>query len=94
MEEHKLSAKRPDTGKWWTYGSIKVNQYGNLQAGLRVTPELKALIDANDGKWINFSLFPVGQKADEAKPEQKASTPAPASELLDDILGNDSDIPF
>lgn len=70
-KEYKLSAKRADTGKWWTYGLIKKNQYGNMQAGFRVTPELKALISANDGKWINFSLFEAEAKKEVTPEAQK-----------------------
>lgn len=53
----KVSAKRPDTGKWWTYGNFGTNQFGNQQFSLRVTPELEALIASKKGEWINFSLF-------------------------------------
>lgn len=101
-QEYKLSAKRADTGKWWTFGNIKKNKYDNVQASLRVTPELKALIEANDGKWINFSLFPVDEKREVSQEAQagldklyehnqaKANAYQPAVSVLDD----DSTIPF
>lgn len=54
---YKVSAKRPDTGKWWTYGSIKKNKWDKVQLGMKVTDELVSLIEANKGKWVNFSLF-------------------------------------
>lgn len=82
---YKLSTKRPDTGKWWSYGSIKTNQYGRLQAGFKVTPELKALISANDGKWINFSLF---------EEEKKGEVTQEAQAGLDKLYDDSSDIPF
>jgi hypothetical protein len=87
-KEYKISAKRADTGKWWTYGSIKKNKFDNLQAGFKVTPELKALIDANEGKWINFSLFEESEKRD-TPPEAKQGINklnATAGALLDDSI--------
>jgi hypothetical protein len=45
-------------GKWWTFGSIKVNKFNNLELGMKITPELLKLIaDTGEGKWLNFSLF-------------------------------------
>lgn len=71
--EAKLSTKLP-TGKWWTWGSIKKNQWGNLQASFKVTPELVALFQEKQGSWINFSVFeekqPDTAKADGYAPQQ------------------------
>ncbi len=51
----KVSAKNKN-GKYWNYGFIKVNPWGNLQLSLKNTAELKQLL-AEGGEWINFSLF-------------------------------------
>jgi hypothetical protein len=60
---YKVSAKR-STGKWWTFGNLKKNQYGNWSIGIKVTDELKELVAANDGKYLNFSLFEEQEKRD------------------------------
>jgi hypothetical protein len=88
-QEYKLSAKRADSGKWWIFGNIKKNKYDNVQASLRVTPELKALIEANDGKWVNFSLFPVDEKRDVPEEAQEGIKQLHAS-----VLDDSSEIPF
>lgn len=81
MKEHKLSAKID--GKWFTFGNVKVNQFGNLQASLKVTPELISFL--NSGKqWVNFAMF---ERDDKDKP----ATPAPVTSAPQDL---DSDIPF
>lgn len=51
----KVSKKKTD-GKWWSWGSIKENQYGNLQLSFKNTPEFKQMINES-GDWLNFSLF-------------------------------------
>ena len=65
-----VSAKRKDTGKWWGFGNIRVNQWGNEQLSFKKTPEFKAFLRAcfedDTTEWINFSLFD-GDKKD--KPE-------------------------
>lgn len=62
MEEYKLSTKRPDTNKYWTFGNLKEGDpefKSKWNVGLRVTPELKSLImAAGDGNWINFGAYP------------------------------------
>jgi hypothetical protein len=55
--------KKNASGKFWSYGNVKRNQYGNLSLGFKVTPELKAIFnDAEDGQWVNFSLFEEEKK--------------------------------
>lgn len=60
--KYKVTTKRPDTGKWWTYGSVKVMSRDGkspfASVGLRKTPELMAIINnAKDGDYINFSIY-------------------------------------
>jgi len=59
---YKLSAKR--NGKWWSYGSVKKNQYDNLQASFKVTPELLELLEEKKGSWVNFAMFEDKPKDD------------------------------
>ncbi len=68
---YKVSAKR--NGKFWTFGSLKKNQWGNWSIGLKVTPELKQYMADNDGRYINFSLF---------EQEEKREVPAEAQEEI------------
>lgn len=85
-------SKKNGQGKWWSYGSIKKNQYDNLSLGFKVTPELKAIFsEAQEGGWVNFALF-------EDKPKESESTPASyaaasGTEFVADEL-DDSIIPF
>jgi hypothetical protein len=74
---YKVSGKRKDTGKWWTFGNIKTNQYGNLQLSFKNTDEFKKFIEAS-GDWLNFSLFPD----DEEKKEMQKSTPQTLSDEI------------
>lgn len=72
---YKVSAKR--NGKFWNYGKIAKNQWDNLQLSIKVTPELKELV--NSSEWLNFSLFD-----DEEKPKEEAPKPSKASKVEDD----------
>lgn len=85
---YQVKAKRPDTGKFWGFGNCKMGKYGNWQIGMKVTPELKALISANEGGWINFSLFSEDEKR-EVPPEAKEGIKtlnATAGAMLDDSI--------
>lgn len=87
---YKVSAKRADTGKFWQFGNLKHNaEYGNWRMGVKVTPELKALIAANDGKWLNFSLF-----AENEKKEPSAEAKEGIKQLEKAVYDDSSDIPF
>lgn len=55
MTDYKLKAKI--NGKFFTVGNLKTNQWGNLQAGIKVTPELKGLVESNEGGWLNLSCY-------------------------------------
>lgn len=67
-----LSLKNKE-GKWWSYGSIAQNKFGNEQASFKVTPELKDLFGkAEVGSWINFSIFEA-----KPKPQDTQSQDAP-----------------
>jgi hypothetical protein len=76
-------------GKWWTYGKLATNQYGNEQISFKLE-NLKKLVDDAEtmGKaWVNLSLF----EDDREKPEAKPASGAVASQVntnydeLDDI---------
>lgn len=77
--DYKVSSKRKDNGKWWGYGRIRTNQYGNPQLSFKKTPELMQIFnDAPDGGYINFALF-------EEKPKEQEAPQQP---------DNDNSIPF
>jgi hypothetical protein len=76
---YKISAKRND--KWWTYGNLKKNQWGNYTIGMKVTPELMALLEGKQGQYVNFSLF-----EDEGK--------KPATPQAPDAFDDSQTIPF
>jgi hypothetical protein len=77
-KEYRVSAKKAD-GKWWSFGNLKVNSYGNWQIGIKKTDELRELFKQS-GEWINFSIYP---KDDEQKPQQRQ--PEPRVEETDEI---------
>ncbi len=98
-KDYKLRAKL-NNGKWWTFGSVKKNKYGNLQASFKVTPELKDFINANDGGWVNFSMLADDrEQKKEITPETQAEldklyahSEAKANAYQSSAL--DSDVPF
>jgi hypothetical protein len=83
MKDFKVSTKRPDTNKWWTYGNIKKNKFDNYSLSFRITNELKDLIASKeqDG-WINFSLF----EDDSPKGSLKERCEEAIGEKLDDEI--------
>lgn len=69
-------------GKWHTFGSLDVNKWGNEQVSMRVSKELKNLINEKaEGEWLNFSLFEAKPKETSAKEYAAAS----GGELNDEI---------
>lgn len=69
-------------GKWWGYGRITKNQYGNLQIGMKKNADLIALFESvPEGGWLNLSLF---EPRDQQEPRSAAAKSAPA-ELDDNI---------
>lgn len=80
----KASAKV--NGKWWTFGSVKKNQWGNLQLSMKNTQQLKDFVN-NGGEWLNFSLFEEEGKPQTAHNEAKQD----AYQAQPDL---DSEIPF
>jgi phage anti-repressor protein len=70
--------KKNESGKWWTWGSIKVNKFGSFQASFKNTPEFRKMIEES-GDWINLSVFE--NQRDEVKKEAPKQAPA----LSDDI---------
>ena len=82
-------SRKNEAGKWWSYGSIRKNKWGNNQASFKVV-ELKNLIELaeKEGKeWVNLSLFE--NKGDGGKPTAPASNTAPK-----DDFNIDDEIPF
>jgi len=62
MTQHKITAKRPDTGKYWTYGKLNESnpEYkSSFYGGMKKTQELVDLIESVPmGEYINFSCYP------------------------------------
>jgi hypothetical protein len=58
---YKISLKNPDPNakfKWLNVGNFKLNKWGKMSLGLKVTPELAALVlNTENGKWINLAAF-------------------------------------
>lgn len=83
----KLSRKNAQ-GKWWTYGNIKINQWGNEQASFKVSSlqELIQLAESEGKEWVNLSLFD-----DEQKDKQQVGSAKNTQTTYEDL--ND-DIPF
>ena len=82
MQDYDLKAKRADTGKFWGYGAIRKNKFDKYQASFRVTPELKALVLANEGGWLNFSMFEPFAKTEKTEPAKQQDV----SEVLNDEI--------
>lgn len=80
-KQYDIKAKR--NGKFWTFGNMKTNQWGNLSLGMKVSDELVELINANRGQWINFSVFEKTEK-----PVKYAEQDEP---VIDDIA---DEVPF
>lgn len=78
-KQYKISAKNA-VGSWRTYGNLKKSKFDKWQIGMKVTEELKQMILANEGKWINFALF-----EDNQTPAPAASTPLASVDLSDEI---------
>lgn len=80
MMECNASAKV--NGKWWTFGRIKKNQYGNYQLSFKNTDVLKKFVNEG-GEWLNFSLFEPRDK--EEMPQQKPQSKPEKSYDSDEI---------
>lgn len=64
----KVSRKNAE-GKFWQYGNLKKNKFGNYSLGMRATADFKKLVaDTTEGEWINFNLFKDEGKKSEGKP--------------------------
>jgi len=85
--EDKYSVKKKNAqGKFWSFGNVKKNQYGNYQLGLKVTTELRALVESSkEGEWLNFSLF---------KDEDERKEPAAVAEGSAAPASDGQEIPF
>ncbi len=89
MSEKSLSTKNPE-GKWWTYGRISTNQFGNEQVSFKLD-NLKLLVEqaeAMNKEWVNLSIFEKKEKQN-AHYEAKANGYQPQ-----EVNIPDDDIPF
>ena len=94
--DYKLSTKNK-SGKWWTYGGIKTNQWGNNQASFKVSAlkELIELAESKNTEWVNLSLFDNIAKPATAKPGEKANTSTTNNEFHNNTDTDlDDEIPF
>jgi hypothetical protein len=95
--EYNIKTKAAD-GKFVTIANFKRNQYGNLQIGVKATPELRALlkaIAAEDGSWHNLSVF----EEDGDRPQRGGqSQPESGRQMVDRVsnmgMPDDDSIPF
>ena len=55
-KRYNLSAKR-ENGKWWSYGRLEINKYGNWSIGMKVTDELIDMLNSKRGGYFNLSVF-------------------------------------
>jgi hypothetical protein len=89
--DYKISLKNPDPNgeyKWLNVGNFKLNKFGKMSLGLRVTEELaKLILETETGKWINLAAFEEGGKVEQKEPRSAAVKSAPKDvDLDDDIL--------
>jgi hypothetical protein len=80
--QYEVKAKR--NGKFWGFGRIQKNKWDNLQLSMKVTPELIELVTANQGGWLNFSLFEPREPQSEHN-AAKANAYQPQDDLDDSI---------
>jgi hypothetical protein len=72
------------SGKWWGYGRVTKNQYGNLQVGMKKNADLVALFESvPEGGWLNLSLF---EPRDQQEPRSAAAKSVPREPELDDEI--------
>ena len=84
MDGYKVKFKRVDTGKYWIGGDVKEGKYG-LQAGMKMTEELKAYFDSVAiGQWVNLSIDKPYSK-DEPRSAAAKSVPPEADDFGDSI---------
>jgi len=84
--DYKLSTKNKND-KWWQFGGIKTNQWGNNQASFKVSAlkELIELAESKNTEWVNLSLFDNIAKPATAKPETN-NQPNDSTPNLDDEI--------
>jgi len=76
--KYNLSAKRKDTGKYWSFGNMKQgdpNYKAEWNIGIRLTPEFLSLVeDAGEGGWINLNAYPDDKEPNEVNYTKKEWT--------------------
>jgi len=86
--DYKISMKNPDPNgeyKWLNVGNFKLNKYGKMSLGLRITEELaKLILETETGKWINLAAFEDNGQREQKEPRSAAAKSTPA-ELDDEI---------
>jgi hypothetical protein len=76
--------------KWWSYGNLKTNQYGNLQASFKID-NLRALLETAEqqGKeWVNLSCFEVTEN------KKKAHSVAKGNAYVNELEPINDEVPF
>lgn len=89
-------SRKNEAGKYWTYGRIKKNQWGNSQASFKVSDlkELIRLAEKEGKEWVNLSLFEnkgVGEAEMQRRAEERVAPTDVASADMDSL--ND-EVPF
>ena len=78
MTKYNLSTKRKDTGKYWSFGTMKEGdpEYkSKFNIGIKVSPEFMALVaDAGDGGWINLNAYPDDREDNGSLKEKTVDT--------------------
>lgn len=78
--KYKICIKRKDTGKFWSIGNVKKNQWGNPGVGIKMCQEFRDHCKGvQDGEWINLAMF-------EDKDDRPATNQQPVAEALEDDL--------
>lgn len=77
-------------GKWWSYGRLETNQWGNEQASFKLDAlkELVAEAEAQNKQWVNLSVF---EREDKPVKQQRAARENQVTYEQDDF---DQQIPF
>ena len=79
--DYKISSKRKDTGKWWTYGNFKRGDKG-YKLGMKKTPELIAYWnEVKEGEYLNFLAFEDTKEKPNYSPRLTVSTKPGVSTL-------------
>lgn len=77
--------KKMENGKWFTFGQIRDNKFGNQDCSFKITNEFLDLIEKSKEKgWLNLSCFEAKDEAPTPHQEAKANGYAPQA-IDDDV---------